>query len=283
MRWSAWSHASRTGVRAKRFLAGGTLAAALVLVPLAFAQQPRWPQRPAGHPTPKPKASANDNPYENDRSSGAAPATSATAATTTTATATAAWPASSTGPVPAPPTESGDGGKLSPLNPAANEFSDAGPPAASLDYDRLLADIGSLRARVAAVSDTLFHSRIAVALETSGDHGRIAALSVSLDDGVVWTSPPQFRAEDATTVYEHAVAPGHHAVTIDVERRDDRNDTFRTAQRSRFVVDVPADQRLGVEVKLWDDSSMGGDFPGDKKGTYELRVRMRAKAQAIGR
>jgi hypothetical protein len=263
-------------MRTKRLLAGGTLAAALVLVPVAFAQQPRWPQRPA-HPAPKPKASANDNPYETDKP-GAAPA-----ASTTATTATAAWPASSTGPVPPPPTESGDGGKLSPLNPAANEFSDAGPAVASVDYDRLLADIGSLRARVAAVSDTLFHSRIAVSLETSGDHGRIASLSVSLDDGVVWTSPPQFRAEDATTVYDHAVAPGHHAVTVDVERRDDRNDSFRSAQRSRFVVDVPADQRLGVDVKLWDDSNMGGDFPGDKKGSYELRVRMRAKAQAIAR
>jgi hypothetical protein len=266
-------------MRTKRLLAVGTLAAGLVLVPLAFAQQPRWPQRPASHP--KPKASSNDNPYETDKASGAAPAASATA--TATATATAAWPATSTGPVPAPPTEAGDGGKLSPLNPAANEFSDAGPPASSLDYDRLLADIGSLRARVAAVSDTLFHSRIAVSLETNGDHGRIAALAVSLDDGVVWTSPASFRAESATTVYDHAVAPGHHAVTIDVERRDDRNDAFRSAQRSRFVVDVPTDERLGVEVALWDDSNMGGDFPADKKGRYELRVRMRAKAQAIGR
>ena len=280
MRWSALSRALRPGARSRRLLAGGTLAAAVAIVPLAFAQQPRWPQRPAGgHPTARPKASANDNPYETDKPSAAAPASSSTA----TATATAAWPASSTGPIPPPPTEAGDGGKLSPLNPTAAEFSDAGGAVASLDYDRLLADIGSLRARVAAVSDTLFHSRVAVSLETSGDHGRIAALSVSLDDGVVWTSPPQFRAEDATTVYDHAVAPGHHAVTIDVERRDDRNDTFRTAQRSRFVVDVPADQRLGVDVKLWDDSSMGGDFPGDKKGSYELRVRMRAKAQAIGR
>jgi hypothetical protein len=106
---------------------------------------------------------------------------------------------------------------------------------------------------------------------------------VSLDDGVVWTSPAGFRADDPTTVYDHAVAPGHHAVTVDVERRDDRNDSFRSTQRSRFVVDVPADQRLGVELKLWDDSSMGADFPSDKKGSYELRVRMRAKAQALGR
>jgi hypothetical protein len=255
-----------------RLLAGGTVAAALVLVPLAFGQ-PRG--RPAWHPAPKPKASTGDNQADADRGSAAAATASAAAAPTS--------PIADAGPVPAPPGESGDGGKLSPLNPAPNEFSEAGAPATSVDYDRLLADIGSLRARVAAVSDTLFHSRIAVSLETSGDHGRIASLTVSLDDGVVWTSPPSFRAEDPTTVYDHAVAPGHHAVTVDVERRDDRNDAFRSAQRSRFVIDVPADQRLGVELALWDDSSMGGDFPADKKGRYELRVRMRAKAQAIGR
>jgi hypothetical protein len=184
---------------------------------------------------------------------------------------------------PPPPPEAADGGKLSPLNPAPNEFSDAGTPAPPADYDGMLADIAALRARVAAVSDTLFHSRLAIALETSGDHGRIASLSVSLDDGVVWTSPTTFRAEDATVVYDHAVAPGHHAVAVDVERRDDRNDAFRSSQRSRFAVEVPADGRLSFEIKLWDDSSMGSDFPSDKKGEYELRVRARAKAQPLGR
>ena len=77
----------------------------------------------------------------------------------------------------------------------------------------------------------------------------------------MWTSPAAFRADDATTVYDHAVAPGHHAVTVDVERRDDRNDTFRSAQRSRFIVDVPADEKLSVDLKLWDDSSMGARLP----------------------
>jgi len=266
LRWSAFS----------QLLAGGTLAAALVLMPLAFAQ-PRW--RAASRPASKPKAATNDTTAEGDK----APSPGVSAAAMASSAAAPTSPATDAGPVPAPPGESGDGGKLSPLNPAPNEFSDAGAPATSVDYDRLLADIGSLRARVAAVSDTLFHSRIAISLETNGDHGRIVLLAVSLDDGVVWTSPASFRAEDATTIYDHAVAPGHHAVTVDVERRDDRNDAFRSAQRSRFVVDVPTDQRLGVDVALWDDSSMGGDFPADKKGRYELRIRMRAKAQAIGR
>jgi hypothetical protein len=260
-------------MRSKR-LAGGMLAvAASVIATLALAQ-PR-PSRPARPPQrPKPAASAGaDNPYDPT-----APPPSASAAAQAAATGSG-----DTGPVPPPVTDSADGGKLSPLNPAANEFSDAGAMPPSIDYDRLLADIGSLRARVAAISDTLFHSRIAVALETSGDHGRIASLSVSLDDGVVWTSPATFRAEDSTTIYDHAVAPGHHALTVDVERRDDRNDAFRSAQRSRFIVEVPADERLYVELKLWDDSSMGADFPSDKAGRYELRVRARAKAQLLSR
>jgi hypothetical protein len=181
---------------------------------------------------------------------------------------------------PPPPSDVSDGGaRLSPLNPAPNEFADAGPAATSIDYDRLLADVAALRARAAAVSDTLFRSRLAISIATNGDHGRIAALSVGLDDGNVFTSSASFRAEDATLVYDHAVAPGHHAVTIDVERRDDRNDTFRSWQRSRFIVDVPADGRLSLDVELRDESSMGSDFATDKKGTYDLRIRAQAKAQ----
>ncbi len=207
----------------------------------------------------------------------------ATAAASAPATSSAAAPTVSDAlPPPPPPSDVNDAGmKLSPLNPAPNEFSEAGAGAPSIDYDRLLADVASLRARAAAVSDMRFHSRLGISLGTSGDPGRSAALSVGVDDGTVWTAPAPFRAEDATQVYDHAVAPGHHAVTIDVERRDDREDSFRSTQRSRFIVDVPVDARLSVEVKISDDSSMGGDFPSDRKGAYDLRVRAVAKAQSL--
>ena len=259
-------------MRSRGTLAGGSLAVALtVLATIALAQpHAARPAHPAAKPRPAPSA-APDSPPDDRSASGAGSA----------APAPSVPP--DTGPVPPPAGDTADGGKLSPLNPAANEFSDAGASPPSLDYDRLLGDIGALRARVAAVSDTLFHSRISVALEASGDHGRIAALSVSLDDGIVWTAPATFHPQEATVVYDHAVAPGHHAVTVDVERRDDRNDTFRSAQRSRFIVDVPADERLSVDLKLWDDSDMGASFPGDKSGQYELRVRARAEARPLGR
>jgi hypothetical protein len=190
----------------------------------------------------------------------------------------------STGPVEAPPTpEAMDGGvKPSPLNPAPQESPsnavDAGTP---LDYDRLLADIAALRARVAAVSDNLYQSRVAVALQTDGDHGKIARLTVSLDDGVVYTAPATFAASDMTVVYDHAVAPGRHAVTVDIDRKDDRDETFRTSQKNRFTVDVPRDHRVEVQVKVIDDSSMGKDFPADKNGRYDLRVRVKAVAKPV--
>jgi hypothetical protein len=188
------------------------------------------------------------------------------------------------GPV-APPSmlhsELGDGGvRPSPLNPAPNEFAqgiDAGAP--TIDYDKLVGDIAALRARVAAVGDNLFHSRIALQVRTDGDHGRIGRLVVSLDDGAVYTAPPNFKADDWQDIYAHALAPGRHAITVDVERKDDRNDGFRNSQRSRFTVEIPRDLELLVQIKIGDDSDMGKDFPSDKSGSYDLRVRVKAEAR----
>jgi hypothetical protein len=265
-------------MRCVRVLARVIPAAALagVLAATAAVAQTHGarPAKPATKP--KPAGSAgSDNPFDEK---GSPPAPAASAGTS----ATAASALADAGPVAAPASESPAGARLSPLNPAAAEFSDGGAAPPTVDYDRLLSELASLRARVAAVSDTLFHSRIAISIETSGDASRIAGMSVSLDDGVVWTSPAAFRAEDATIIYDHAVAPGNHAVTVDVERRDRTVDTFRASQRSRFVVDVPTDQRLAVALKLSDDSNMG-DFVKDREGHYELRVRAQAKAQATGR
>jgi hypothetical protein len=267
-------------MRCVRVLARGLPAAALagVLAATAALAQTHG-ARPAKPSATKPKptgSAASDNPFD-EKSTAPAPGSSAGTSSTPAGTT-----AADAGPVAAPVSESTPGARLSPLNPAAAEFSDGGAAPPTVDYDRLLSDLASLRARVAAVSDTLFHSRIAISIETSGEASRIASLSVSLDDGVVWTSPAAFRAEDATIIYDHAVAPGNHAVTVDVERRDRATEAFRATQRSRFVVDVPADQRLAVALKLSDDSNMG-DFVKDREGHYELHVRAQAKAQATGR
>jgi hypothetical protein len=174
-------------MRTRRLIAAVVLAASSALATFAVAQPNR--PKPATSSAAKPKPGAPAKP-----DAGAAPP-----AETSTADGGDA-------PVEPPPAaESGDGGRPSPLNPTAQEMpgnADAGAP---IDYDRLLADIAALRARVAAVSDNLYQSRINVMLETSGDHGKITKLTVALDDGVVYTAPASFAASDMTTVYDHAV------------------------------------------------------------------------------
>jgi hypothetical protein len=176
--------------------------------------------------------------------------------------------------------EIGDGGvRTSALNPQPEEFADGGPPTAPPDLDRILGEIAMLRARVAAVSDTLFKSRIVVRLEARGDHAKIGKLTVSLDDGVVYTAPARLELSDETTVYDHAVAPGKHWLGVEVERRDDRGEAFGSAQRSRFAVDVPENQRLATTIRIEDDSDMGSEFASNQKGGYDLRIRLRARAE----
>ncbi len=169
--------------------------------------------------------------------------------------------------------------KLSPLNPEANEFSDGGVEPPPAEYDKLLGDIASLRSRVSAVTTTLFASKVRVVIETRGNDARVANFSVTLDDGVVFSAPDRFVAEDERTVYEHSVAPGHHVLGVDIERFDTRNKEYRTWQSSRFSVVIPESKLVDAHLIIQDSSDMGKDFPDDQDGEYDLRVRLRARVE----
>jgi hypothetical protein len=265
----------------RRSIVSSLLVASFALTTLVLGQTRG--ARPAAKPKPKPattsatkdnradagddKTKTEDDPYASS-SSAAAPASSAS---------------------PESPSESpsvqrsnvtADGGvRSSPLNPRPEEFPDGGPVATPPDLDKIMGDIAALRARVAAIGDVLFKSRIVLRVETRGDHGKIGKLALSLDDGIVYTAPAGFFADDEVTVYDHAVAPGRHVLLVDVERRDDRGETFRTGQQSRVTLDVPENQRLETYIRIDDDSDMGSDFPSSQKGSYDLRVRVRAKVR----
>ena len=141
----------------------------------------------------------------------------------------------------------------------------------------MLGDIAALRSRVAAVTTTLFKSRLRVVLESRADDARIEALAVTLDDGVVFAAPERFNADDDRVVYEHAVAPGSHVLGIDVERYDARARQYRTWQNSRFAIVVPESQLVEAHFRIEDSSDMASDFPSDQDGEYKLVVRLRAR------
>jgi hypothetical protein len=266
----------RRGRRTFTVLMTAALLGATALMGVALAQ-------PRGRPAPKPK------PKPNTTVDAEAPAADDTSGVPVPGSQAPAGASTFDGGVIPPPQmrpDLGDGGvKMSPLNPTAPEMPPLTPtPAgsAAVDYDKLLGDIAALRARVAAVGDSLFVARIALAVETDGNHAKVGRMVVSLDDGVVYTAPANFRADDPATIYDHAVAPGRHAVTVDVDRRDDRDETFKDAQHARFIVDVPPDNKLNVTLRLGDDSNMGG-FPSDKSGKYDIRIRIKAAAVPVKR
>lgn len=167
--------------------------------------------------------------------------------------------------------------KPSPLTPRANEFPDGGAAPAPAEYDRLLGDIAALRSRVAALTTTLFKSKLQVRVQTEGDNARISKFVVTLDDGVVYVAGDRFSADDEKPVYEHAVAPGHHVLGVEIERVDARNRQYKTWQSTKLSIVVPESKTVEARVELEDDSDMAVDFPDDQDGEYELNVSLRAK------
>jgi hypothetical protein len=248
--------------------------AVLLAAPLSLAQGKK--PKPAVPPKPAPNTAAAKQSADDKEKEKPAPAP-ATAGDDKPAPDAASGADSELGAPPPKAPESSTGAALSPLTPAADEFAKGPPPAAPGDFDKLLGDIAALRSRVAAVTTTLFKSRLRVVLESRANDARIEALAVTLDDGVVFAAPERFNAEDDRVVYEHAVAPGSHVLGIDVERYDARARQFRTWQNSRFAIVVPESQLVEAHVRIDDDSDMASDFPSDQDGEYKLSVRLRAR------
>jgi hypothetical protein len=259
----------------RRLPASTLFVVGLVAATLAVAQGKKNLPRGKGPAKPKPAAAVAPKPadlYPDSKPPEADQPPSPPSAPSAAAAEAPAEP-------PAPSAASDAGVRSSPLNPRPEEFPDGGGQiTTSADLEKVLGEIAALRARIGAISDTLFHSRIVLKIETRGDHAKIGKLAVRLDEGTVYTAPANFSAEDETTVYDHAVAPGRHILGIDVDRKDDRSDGFRTGQQSRFVIEVPENQRLEANIWIDDDSDMASDFPSNQKGKYDLRVRVRARA-----
>lgn len=180
-------------------------------------------------------------------------------------------------PPPKAVTEQRPETKPSPLTPAPVEFPSGVAKPPPFEYDKLLGDIAALRSRVAALTTTLFASKLRVVVETRGEDARLSSFHITLDDGVVFAAPDRFSAEDERVVYEHAVAPGHHVLGLEIERYDARNKEFRTWQSSRFSVVVPESKLVDTHLIIIDDSDMAEDFPDDADGEYDLRVKLRAR------
>lgn len=187
--------------------------------------------------------------------------------------------------VVAPPVPSGTPAvgsvALSPLTPRPDEAPPVKAEAStkpSASYDELMAEITDLRARVGVIANAVWKSHISVSLRATGSHAEIAAAKLLLDGAQVWTLPKGLTFDDAKPIFDGGVAAGLHAVSLEIERRDDRDPTFRTIQRTTATVVVPQGKTVQIEARVDDDSDMGDDFASDGSGEYDVRLRMKVKA-----
>lgn len=143
---------------------------------------------------------------------------------------------------------------------------------AAPDPAAVLAELVALRARVDALTATLYESKLRISLEADGDEARIVALTVTVDGGVVYTAPAGFVGAEEITVYEHAVAPGRHVIGVEVERTASRSPGQRSWQASRYAVDVPEKRTLAARLEVEDDSSMDDPTSGEYHASSRLNV-----------
>ncbi len=243
-------------------------------VALAASAQPRKGKAPAKKETKEAPAKAEPEPTT-EKPAEAAPAGEKPAEKSN---GKPAEPAAADDLGAPPPKQSGGGEtKLSPLTPEPDEFPKGGVAPPPVSYDKLLAQIAALRSRVAAITTTLYKSKLRVSVAAEGDDALVSGFAVTLDGGIVYTAPDRFSPSEPQVVYHHAVAPGQHVVGVEIERYDARNRQYRTYQTSKFTVVVPENQTLEATLMLEDDSDMAEDFPDDQDGEYDLRVRLRAQ------
>jgi hypothetical protein len=248
-----------------------SLSIGLLTTTTLSSAQLRRPQKP-----PKPPVADTTKPSEPAKSE-PAPAETAPAATTPATSSATPAPGDDLGAPPPKPTGDAPAVRRSPLTPEPGEFPTAAPKPPPVAYERLLADIAALRSRVAAVTTTLFSSKLRVLVGVEGDDARVASFRVTLDDGVIYAAAERFGGDEPQVVYEHAVAPGHHMIGVEIERYDARNRAYRTYQTSKFAIVVPESQKLETSFRIQDDSDMADEFPDDQDGEYDLRVRLRAQ------
>src|SRR5258708_11547012 len=170
---------------------------------------------------------------------------------------------------------------LSPLTPRPDEAPPVKAEPSTMpsgSYDDLMADIANLRARVGVIAKAVWKSHISVSLRATGSHAGIAAAKLFVDGAQVWTLPKALSFDDPKSIFDGGVAAGLHAVSLEVERRDDRDPTFRTIQRTTATVVVPQGKTVVIEARIDDDSDMGDEYTSDGEGEYDGLIRLNGRA-----
>ncbi|MFO0686168.1 MAG: hypothetical protein U0234_29165 [Sandaracinus sp.] len=279
-----------------RALVGWALAASLLVAmahPSAAEAQRgrrRTPRRPphttaqteeAPAPPPDPFAEEAATPAEAPPPPAAPPPTT----TTSSPTPPAAPPPSTSATTTATTTAST---AAAPPPPASTASADVGPTPPDLsplraDYSALMDDMVAARELVATLGQELFQTRVAISVQDrAGDDQSLASFSLELDGTPVFHVEGEIEGGgDGRQVYEGALAPGPHVLTVSMEQRAATDSEYRYVQRDTYRFIVVRDRRTEVGIVLEDDSDIAQHFQNDGEGRYDVHTRVRVATRAL--
>lgn len=187
---------------------------------------------------------------------------------------TAATPPTSATPPTPPPAESADPGPTPPdLAPIRQE------------YVQLMDEMVQARSRVAIVGQELFQTRMTITVQDrTGDEQTLTRFLLELDGTPIHRTDGEIEGgQQGRQVFEGALAPGPHVLTIDMEQRARDDPEYRTTQRESFRFIVVRDRLSEVTIILEDDSNIARDFRSGGEGGFDVRTRLRVATRELPR
>jgi hypothetical protein len=144
-------------------------------------------------------------------------------------------------------------------------------------------DMVNARQLVATLGEELFQTRVVITVQDrAGDDQTLATFALELDGAPVFHTDGEIEGgSEGRQVYEGALAPGPHVLTVASEQRAREDAEYRYVQRDTYRFIVVRDRRTEIGIVLEDDSDIARQFPHDGEGRYDVHTRVRVATRML--
>jgi hypothetical protein len=258
-------------MRALFSLAFVLLAIALIAAPVDAQRRRRAPRRGHTAPTTEPAEPEVAEPEEPAEPAAAPPPTAPPPTTAVTPPPPAAQVAPDTSSLPTSTAPSDPGPVPPDLSPLRAE------------YTSVMDDMVAARQLVSTLGEELFRTRVAVTVQDrAGDDQSLARFALSLDGAPIFRTETEIEGgSEGRQVYEGALAPGPHVLTVETEQRASSDAEYRYVQHDTYRFVVVRDRRTELTIVLEDDSDIAQQFTSGGEGRYDVHTRVRVATRAL--
>jgi hypothetical protein len=141
------------------------------------------------------------------------------------------------------------------------------------------------RSRVAILGQELFQTRMTIEVQDrTGDEQTLARFVLELDGTPIHRSDGEIEGgAQGRRLFEGALAPGPHVLTLELEQRSREDTEYRVTQRDSFRFIVVRERLTEVSIVLEDDSDIARSFTSGGEGRFEIRTRVRVATRELPR